>query len=81
VLQLDAFVLLQGRQSFPVHFRLSKNAVFAGLILTVPCYAFLLFCHGFLPVAALAIVGARLLREAHRDPAALIFVIPISGTS
>jgi hypothetical protein len=58
-----------------VSLRPVKNTVLAGLVVAFPCYVFLLFCNGVLPVGAMAILAVRLILK--RDPAALILLIPL----
>jgi hypothetical protein len=55
--------------------RVTKNAILAAFIVAFPCFVFLLFCSGLLPVAAMAVLAGRFL--ASRDPAALVFLVPL----
>ncbi len=62
-------------QNSPRTLRVTKNAILAGLIVAFPCFVFLLFCKGVLPVAAMAILSGRFL--ATRDLAALTLLVPL----
>jgi hypothetical protein len=53
----------------------TKNAILAGLIVACPCFVFLLFCNGFLPVGAMAILAGKLV--ASRDPGVLVLLGPL----
>lgn len=53
----------------------TKNAILAGFIVAVPCFVFLLFCSGFLPIGAMAVLAGRLM--ATRDPGALVLLVPL----
>jgi len=53
----------------------AKNAILAGLIVACPCFVFLLFCSGLLPVGAMAVLAGRLV--ASRDPGALVLLVPL----
>jgi hypothetical protein len=55
--------------------RATKNVILAGLVVALPCFVFLLFCSGFLPVAAMAVLAGRLVESG--DPAALVLLIPL----
>jgi hypothetical protein len=54
---------------------LTKNAILAGFILAFPCLVFLLFCGGFLPVGAMAVLAGRLV--ASRDPGSIVLLAPL----
>jgi hypothetical protein len=55
--------------------KVTKNAILAGFIVAFPGFVFLLFCSGFLPVAAMAVFAGRLV--ASRDPASLALLVPL----
>lgn len=57
-------------------FNTTKNTVLAALVAAFPCFGFLVFCSGFLPVGAMAVLAVRFFSL--RDPGGLIFLIPLA---
>ena len=55
---------------------LAHRLLFATLLLTAPCYLFLIFCGGFLPVGAMVVFASRLAMSG-LALAAIAFAIPL----
>src|SRR5262245_50278107 len=55
--------------------RTTKNVILAGFIVAFPCFVFLMFCAGFLPVGAMAVLAGSLVDSG--DPAALVLLVPL----
>jgi len=55
--------------------RATKNVILAGFIVAFPCFVFMVFCAGFLPVGAMAVLAGGMVDSG--DPAVLILLVPL----
>ena len=58
-----------------MNMRLAHPVLFVTFLVTLPCFVFLLFCSGFLPVAGMAVLAARFV--ATLQPGVLLLLIPL----